>query len=540
MSRLASQHPPIQRPPNGSILLMVLVAIIIMTLTTTTYLLLMRNEHLAARYSGNHRQADSLAQSGLEYLRVWMAQTKSEIELQGGLLNNPDMLQDILVIDDEMENYRGRFTVVAPDMMQGYYSNVRYGVENESAKLHLNSLVAESSPAEELGSSAEETDTARDRLMLVPGMNEEVADAILDWLDQDDSPRTYGAEADYYQSLSPGYLPKNGPIAHLDELLMIQGVTPELLYGIDTNRNYLTDNEEYPRGALQQLDNSNQQLDRGWAAYLTVHSSEQNVTSEGEPKLDVNGDDLQTLHSSLQQALGPAEANFIIAYRQYGPADQSASSEPTTTAASVQPNFEAQAKTDISTMLDLIDATVSVPGEEDEPPQVVESPWQDDPGTYQQKFATLLDVATVVPGERIAGRININQASWPVLLTIPGMTETIADQILASRDPAADLLLGDQRHPTWLIAEGLVTLAELKPMFPYMTTGGDVFRCQVVGFFDAGTARSRVEVLLGRSSEQTLLLEWRDLSRLGPGFSRNVLSSFVVPEDISPAEPLPD
>jgi len=110
------------------------------------------------------------------------------------------------------------------------------------------------------------------------------------------------------------------------------------------------------------------------------------------------------------------------------------------------------------------------------------------------------------------------------------MTEILADQILNRRDPAGETASGDQRHPIWLIADGLVTLEELKPMFPYLTTGGDVYSGQVVGFFDAGTARSRVEVLLDRSDEQTRLLEWRDLSHLGPGFSRKVLSNLSQSE----------
>ena len=50
---------------HGSILLMVLVAIILLTLTTSTYLHAdVRNEHLAAHYSGKHLQAATLAEFG--------------------------------------------------------------------------------------------------------------------------------------------------------------------------------------------------------------------------------------------------------------------------------------------------------------------------------------------------------------------------------------------------------------------------------------------------------------------------------------------
>ena len=147
------------------------------------------------------------------------------------------------------------------------------------------------------------------------------------------------------------------------------------------------------------------------------------------------------------------------------------------------------------------------------------------------------DVATVDSGKRVSGRININLASLPVLLTIPGMTETLADQIVAGRDRTAGATGGDQRNVTWLIAEGLVTLEELKPIFPWITTGGDVYSGQVVGYFDAGTARARAKIVLDCSGTQdgsgrpARLLSWKDLSQFGPGFSRTVLSTLVEPDE---------
>ena len=553
----------------GSILMMVLVAIIIMTLTTSTFLLMMRNEHVAARYSGSRLQAEMLSQSGVDYLRVLLAQTPTEIEQQGGVFRNPGLFQDVLVAEGTMSSDNGRFSVVAPGASQAEYQNVRFGLENESAKLNLNTLLddkstlstassAASSTAPSTASSAVpdegETMAPRDRLLLIPGMNEAVADAILDWMDEDDSPRDFGAESSYYQSLTPAYQPRNGPLTQLGDLLMIQGVTTELLYGLDTNRNYTVEDDELPRGALKEIDNANGELNRGLSTYLTVHSLEQNVNATGEAKINLNDPLLESLHRELQQAVGAAEANFLIAYRQYGPMSEqsgdASSLQPSNgvgassnsnededtnaevvSASVVIPNFKKEGETSIESVLDLIDARVLVKEEEDKPGQIIESPWKDDPGSYRQKFAELLDEVTTDTGERIVGRININQASQPVLQTIPGITEILAEQILANRDSTASAVSGDQRHPTWLLAEGLVTLDEFKPMLKYMTTGGDVFSGQVVGYFDAGTARSRTEVLLDRSGEQTRLLGWQDLSPLGPGFSRTLLSAIVDPDE---------
>ncbi|MBI4607410.1 MAG: general secretion pathway protein GspK [Candidatus Rokubacteria bacterium] len=64
---------------------------------------------------------------------------------------------------------------------------------------------------------------------LPPGTNiDEVADAILDWVDSDRLRRLNGAEDDYYLALRIPYLPKNGPMGAIEELLLVKGITPEL------------------------------------------------------------------------------------------------------------------------------------------------------------------------------------------------------------------------------------------------------------------------------------------------------------------------
>jgi general secretion pathway protein K len=58
-----------------------------------------------------------------------------------------------------------------------------------------------------------------------------VVDSIGDWIDQDDMPRTAGAESDYYQGLTPPYYAKNAPLDDLSELLLVKGVTPAMFWG---------------------------------------------------------------------------------------------------------------------------------------------------------------------------------------------------------------------------------------------------------------------------------------------------------------------
>jgi general secretion pathway protein K len=67
------------------------------------------------------------------------------------------------------------------------------------------------------------------------GLEEEDADiavdSILDWKDADDLHRLHGAESDYYMSLPNPYKAKDAGFETLEELIMIRGITPEILYG---------------------------------------------------------------------------------------------------------------------------------------------------------------------------------------------------------------------------------------------------------------------------------------------------------------------
>ena len=58
-----------------------------------------------------------------------------------------------------------------------------------------------------------------------------IVDSILDWEDANDDPRMSGAESDFYLTKSPPYFAKNGWVDDLAELLLVNGVTPEIYWG---------------------------------------------------------------------------------------------------------------------------------------------------------------------------------------------------------------------------------------------------------------------------------------------------------------------
>ncbi len=501
-----------QRP--ASVLLLVLIVVTMMSLTVGSYLALMQNEHTATRYGGRRLQARMLVESGVEYLLAILQQSDDEINRQGGLSDNSELMQSILVLDDSLKDFRGRFTVLANGMKEGTYDDLQYGMENESAKLNLNTLVED---------DEKENDSARDRLLAIPGIDAAIADAILDWLDDDDSPREFGVERSHYRELSPAYQPRNGPLTALDELLMVHGVTPELLYGFDTNRSYVVDKQEQKaRGALEQADNNNGELNRGIAAYLTLHSLERIETSAGESKVNINSTNLEKLYQDLSKTIGENQAKFLILYRQFGPASKDATGNPAEISGHVL-DLKKEAKTNLASLYELVGARIAVKGKENEPGSLFESPWQDDPSTYRESMLSLFNHVQVGEARHIAGRINLETASRPVLKSVPGMTEIMVSQILNQRDSKKGENEGKTRHPLWILAEGIVTLDEMRQIAPYLTGGGDVYSAQVVGYFEATTPRARAEVILDRSEKTARIVAWQELTQLGPGVARSVL-----------------
>ena len=103
---------------------------------------------------------------------------------------------------------------------------VRFGLQNESAKLHLAVLAEWERRAPGSAAAA---------LLQLPGMSESTAAAILDWIDADGDPRPGGAEAEYYASQRLPYEPRNGVPALLEELLLVRDVSRQALFGADAD-----------------------------------------------------------------------------------------------------------------------------------------------------------------------------------------------------------------------------------------------------------------------------------------------------------------
>ncbi|MEM6798172.1 MAG: hypothetical protein AAF589_01535 [Planctomycetota bacterium] len=507
------RHRPV--PREGAILLAVLVVIALVTIGSTAYFQWAFTERRAADMFGRQTQARYAAESAIEYLHVFLAQEDTEIETDGGVYDNPARFRGLTLIDDTAAALRCRATILAPNLDYGEYEGVRFGLENESSRLNLNTLLA----LDQISETA-----AREQLMALPGMTESIADAILDWMDDDEEPREFGAELSHYAALEPAYEPQNGPLESLDQLLMVRDVTPDLLYGLDANRDLVIDVAESMNATD---DTSDMQMDRGWSAYLTIYSAERELDPEGEPKINVNMEDLEELHSAIEQKLGRAEANFIVAFRQGGPKEGEASSAAVK-AETVQIDFESPAAVTIDNLLRLVGVEVDVvqAGENDR--QTIEAIFSGDPMQMSTYLPELLDYLTVYEDEVVPGRLNVNQAPRALLETIPGMPPEAVESIIGNRDFEVGTDRPDRRHATWMMTEGYVTLEEMRTMMPLVTAAGSVYRAQIIGFFDDEGPRRRLEAVIDATQPAPLVLFQQDLSALGGG--PNVADLGAIPD----------
>lgn len=508
---------PARRPPHarrrGMLLIIVLIVIAMLSLGAYHFTNLMQAHHESALITGKQAQTRLLVDSGAEEVRLFLAQTTDARDQAGGIYDNADRFRAQVVLQDLDAKQRGVFSIVAPrlETTGGNLEPIRYGLEDESSRLNLNTLLT----IDQLLPGA-----SRQLLMALPDMTEDVADAILDWMDTDEQPREYGAEADYYAGLSPPYAAKNGPLETVEELLLVKGVTPYLLFGSDINRNGQLDTHEIDQ-AQETGGSTDFETFRGWSAFLTLYSMEWNVNPLGQPRVYLNTNDLNKLVEDLAAAQMPAEwITFIVAYRQAGPAT-TAGAAGTGANPSGELNMEYMPQFPIPQILSLVDATVNYTFQNSPTQVTLRSPFNS--ATLATTLPQLMDYVTVNPAATIPGRININFASPVILAGIPGMTPEVLDQIVAARSVEAAAADPGRKYETWLLTEGIVPLQTMQTFQPLMTGGGNVYRAQIVGYFQSGQASSRAEVVFDATSPLPRVLFWRDITHLGRGYPLEML-----------------
>ncbi len=529
-------HSPLQHQRRpGVVLLAVLVVIVLLSLAAFNYLDLMTAEYKASDNYHKNAQCRAFADSGVHYaMAVLSSQDSLTNQLNGNPYDNAQVFKNHTVTLGS-DKRQGFFTLVAPlNPNLGATGTCQFGVIDEGSKLNINAVMKLDPSGNNL----------YQMLFKLPNMTADIANSIVDWVDPDSTPRQGGAESDYYNGLSPPYNCKNGPLDSLEELLLVKGVTPQFLFGSDLNRNGYQDANEVDDGLA-----GTSGFDRGWSAFLTLYSREQNVDANGLPLTNLNNGpptiDLQTMYDTLATNLSDDLAKFIILYRQYGaytptPAPTQAPGTPPRpaapppapgTLASLTLNYATPGSKKIASLFDLVSAKVKAPG----PPQANGKPGTDklyasplsDPNQQATLLPKLFQTTTVFAATEIPAHINVNTASQPILTALQGVTSSGGTSLTAADITA---IVGAQpqysgssdapdpmyQTPAWLITQAKIDPAKLSPLEKYITTRTQVYRVQSIGYFDQSKGPvARVEAVIDTNSGQPRILSWRDMGDFG-------------------------
>ncbi len=321
---------------RGMALLVVVVLVMMIAIGAYRFSFYMESQYRLTRLNEEQSQARLASLSGLEYAAsVLERPTARRVSI--GWPDNAGLYRDVLLSGEvastgvEQEKGGWRFSLVAPPSVTGPSGlesrnpngrglpsgdgdkplHYRFGFENESAKIHLPTL---------LKWDQLRPGWARAVLMGLPGAEESTVDGWLQMLGRP-SPGTASSNAGMDLGISDGGM-GGADSFHPDALRM-------LWYGGDFNQNYqvepleqrLTQNLTKSKDATfgrPTPGKSDTAVMMPWNRYLTWRNGERNESREGSPRIFLNDPDLPNLHRRLL-AIWPAEwANFVVAYRQYG------------------------------------------------------------------------------------------------------------------------------------------------------------------------------------------------------------------------------
>jgi len=353
-------------------------------------------------------------------------------------------------------------------LLAGYGETSRplFGIMDESAKINL--LTADAS-----------------LLGQVPGLTPQLAAEIVQW--------------------RPA-----GQLRSLNDLLLVEGIDVQLLYGEDVNGNGLLDPNEDDGEESWPPDNADGRLDQGLAAYLTLWSAARNVTSEGKKRANLasaSADDLMKAIPGLKSE----EADSIVAQRgkkafasiadlldvplaakgsqapQSPPksgetgADQPQSAAPPANSAAAKPAEQPSSSQN-----------------QQEPAQMI---------IDQNRLREIADYVSLTGDETLKGLVNINTASAQVLACLPGMSEETAAAAVRWRDRQKD---GFKSVADLLDVEGM-TVDRFKMVCPYVSARSDVFSVHSFGVVQNGEVCRCVEAVMDRTGNAVRIVQRREL-----------------------------
>lgn len=446
----------IENSQRASILVGLLWCVALLAVVVISVLHTARMDLMVVKNYGDRIQAHYLAVAGIEKAKALLYQNAQERSRSGKnhtgeLYNTPEQFRDITL-------GRGQFRVLRR-ARQDEGGGIVYGVCDEESRLNLNTADNEA-------------------LMKLKEMSAPIAAAIADWRDGDNAPSPGGAEAEYYLALQPPYLPRNGPFQTVRELLMVKGVSPDLLLGRDTQQNGLLESAEDGPESSSRTDNQAADMDTGWAGILTVDSTVNNVSASGTDRVNVQ----TAAEAALTGVSGitPDIARAITSYR---------------------------GQNRLNTIADLLAVTRQQNNQNSGRGNPQSNQGQSGPKVIDSTL--LMDIAdSVTTADSTGGQtglININTASLAVLACLPGVDRDLAQAIISYRQSGGFL-----PNIAWLLKVPGMNQDTFKQVAPLVTARSETFRILSEGKVTSTGARQRIQAIVHIGLNDVATLSYRE------------------------------
>lgn len=376
-----------------------------------------------------------------------------ELTLQSEPVGAAQMLSDLAL--DARGTLKGGSFEVGYTSPQGFM----LGVSDAHAKLNVNLL-------------------AYDDLMLLPGMTDDAATAIVEWTSPDDGT---GLSAQNYAGMPIPYEPRFAPLRELQELELCTGVRPQDVRGYDRDLNGIIDDDELEAAGTpgRPATLSGTPSDFGWSGLLTAASVDGGLAPDGRPRLDLATAQAGDL-TRVVEGLNDTQASVILAYGQYAAALAAPAAASTSAGGATSGAGGATQAPPTPVMEDFINRSLlqlaQVVARSGITIQGVTAATGPGGGQVRaltvEQLAQLYDYCTLNAAAPPApGKLNVNTASDEVLTYLTLLTATERDAIILYRNENQ----GDVVSVIDLLNIPQMTRQRLAQIAPFLTTHSNVY-----------------------------------------------------------------
>ncbi|HDZ22036.1 hypothetical protein LCGC14_0467580 [marine sediment metagenome] len=422
--------------PDGTVLIVTMWLVLVLAGMVLVLARAMRVEAGASANVLAAQQAAAIEHGAIQYVLAHVA------GLEGRMPSEQDMPSQAVQVGG------GAFWILRPDPDDDRRS--RYGVVDEASKINVNTATLEA-------------------LMTLPEMTDDLAAGVIDWRDGDSDPTPEGAEAEYYLLLPTPYECKNAPLETVEELLLVNGWSPEILLGEDANRNGVLDDNENDRDEADPPDDGNGELDRGLVEFVTVYSAEFNLSASGERRVNINQANTQQVADVLAKGISDDRLAVVVVLARRG-----------------------------RPFANVLDFYFRV-------------------GLTAKEFAPIVDLITTSNDRNLVGLINVNTASREALAGLPELEEADVDALIAGRpeDPTEASTIA------WVVD----ALAEDKALAigSFITGRSFQFSANIVSVSGDGRAMRRCRIVVDARMDPPRVIYRQDLTSLGWPLSLEII-----------------